>query len=55
MRHRPIQTSFTAGELSPRLEGRVDLSQYNNGLHTLENFLILPHGGVTRRPGLKHV
>lgn len=51
MRHRPIQTNFTAGELSPRLEGRVDMSQYANGVSSLENFLILPHGGVTRRHG----
>lgn len=49
------QTNFTAGELSPRLKGRVDLQKYYNGCQTLENFLIFPHGGVTRRPGTRFV
>lgn len=51
----PIQTNFTSGELSPRLEGRVDISKYFNGVKTLKNMLIHPHGGVTRRGGTKHV
>ncbi len=37
--------------MSPRLSARVDFAKYNNGVKTLENFLPLPHGGVTRRPG----
>ncbi len=45
----PIQTNFTAGELSPRLEGRVDISKYFNGCRTLENMVIHPHGGASRR------
>lgn len=44
-------TNFTAGELSPRLEGRTDVSKYFNGCATLENLLVHPHGGATRRPG----
>ena len=32
-----IQTNFTAGELSPQLKGRVDITRYANGLETLEN------------------
>ena len=31
-----IQSNFTAGEISPRLFGRVDLSKYNNGAKTFE-------------------
>lgn len=50
-----IQTNFTAGELSPRLEGRVDIAKYFNGLRTLENMVIHPHGGITRRGGTKHI
>lgn len=50
-----IQTNFTAGELSPRLEGRVDISKYFNGLKTLKNMIIHPHGGVTRRAGTQHI
>ncbi len=47
----PALTNFTAGELSPRLNGRTDLSKYFNGVSTLENFVVHPHGGVSRRPG----
>ena len=50
-RFSPIQTNFTAGELSPRLEGRVDFAKYYNGAKTIENFNVLPHGGVKRRVG----
>lgn len=48
-------TNFTAGELSPRLDGRVDLAKYANGCTILENFMIHAHGGAARRPGTKHV
>ncbi|MUM77261.1 hypothetical protein GKC30_06420 [Pseudodesulfovibrio sp. F-1] len=51
----PALTNFTAGEISPRLAGRVDLSRYFNGCRTLENFHIHPHGGATRRSGLRFV
>ena len=44
-----ILTNFTSGELSPRLSGRVDVAKYFNGCQTLENFLVHPHGGITRR------
>ena len=48
-------TNFTAGELSPRLDGRIDLAKYRNGVTNLENFLVHPHGGVTRRPGTEFI
>lgn len=51
----PIQTNFTAGELSPRLMARVDISKYNNGCRQLTNMLVMPHGGVTRRQGTRYV
>ena len=51
----PIQTNFTAGQLSPRLHGRVDINKYNNGLKTQKNAYSLPHGGVVRRGGFKYV
>lgn len=47
----PLQTNFTAGELSPRLLLRVELNKYNNGVETMENFVVFPHGGTTRRAG----
>lgn len=46
-----IINSFNAGELSPKLEGRTDISKYYSGCRTLENFLVLTYGGATRRPG----
>ncbi|MGE4291384.1 MAG: hypothetical protein AB7E32_04150 [Desulfovibrio sp.] len=51
----PALTNFTAGEISPRLAGRVDLSKYYNGCETLLNFIVHPHGGATRRSGLRFV
>jgi len=49
-----IVTNFQAGELSPRLEGRIDLQKYNSGAQKLENMLVFPQGGITRRPGTKY-
>jgi hypothetical protein len=48
-------TNFTAGELSPRLDGRTDVGKYFNGCKTLENMVVHPHGAATRRPGTKFV
>ena len=50
-----INTNFTAGELSEELFGRVDIAKYNNGAETLENFMVMPHGGISRRPGTRFV
>lgn len=47
--------NFTAGELTERLHGRTDISKYDNGAETVENFLVQPHGGVTRRPGTRFI
>lgn len=47
----PIQTNFTAGEISPRLRGRVDLNKYFNGAERLKNFIVKPQGGIFSRPG----
>lgn len=47
--------SFAAGELGPRVYGRMDLPQYRAGCRRLENMLVLPEGGVTRRPGTTYV
>lgn len=47
----PTFANFTAGELSPRLDGRTDLDKYFNGSKQLQNFIVHPHGGASRRPG----
>lgn len=46
-----LKTSFTAGELSPLLHARVDLAQYANGAAYMNNFIVLPQGGISNRPG----
>jgi len=46
-----IITNFRAGEISPRLEGRIDLQKYNEAVKDLNNMIVFPQGGVTRRPG----
>jgi hypothetical protein len=48
-------TNFTGGELSPRLDGRNDLTKYSSGCKTLENFIVYPHGAAARRSGTTFV
>ena len=48
-------TNFASGELSPNLNGRVDIQQYYQGAAKIENFEIIPTGGIKRRPGTKRV
>ncbi|HAX7483171.1 TPA: hypothetical protein JTN37_004489 [Escherichia coli] len=53
MRANLIKTNFTAGELSPRLMGRVDIARYANGAKVIENGVVVVQGGVVRRPGTR--
>jgi len=46
-----LQSNFTAGEISPKLLGNVNLEKYRQGAETIENYIVMPQGGVTRRPG----
>lgn len=50
-----VQTNFTAGELSPRMLGRVDIARYQNGAKRIENGLPVIHGGVIRAWGSRFV
>ena len=47
--------SFTAGQLSPRMEGRTDFQKYFSSGKTINNFVVQPHGPITRRPGTHFV
>ena len=51
---RRLINSFTSGALSPLTVGLVDLEGTTKGCRILENFQVLPSGGVARRPGLVH-
>lgn len=55
MRVNLIKTNFTAGEISPRLMGRVDIARYANGAKRIENAVCVIQGGVMRRPGSRFV
>lgn len=55
MRSSPIQTNFTTGRLSRKMGARSDVSKYNNGCFELDNFVVMPQGGISRRPGFRHV
>lgn len=51
----PIKTAFNAGELSPYLDGRVDIAKYGQGCRRLENFIPNVQGPIVRRPGTRFV
>jgi hypothetical protein len=51
----PPVTNFTAGEWSPRLDGRVDIQKYGQACSELVNMTLMPHGPVTRRMGTEYV
>lgn len=48
-------TNFASGELSPTLNGRIDIPQYYQGCSRLQNFDIIPTGGIERRVGTKRM
>lgn|SRR5574343_396745 len=50
-----LQSSFSSGELSSFMKGRTTLAQYNNGCQTLQNMVVLPQGGVMKRPGTEFI
>jgi hypothetical protein len=50
-----MQNSFSSGEVSPTLFGRVDLDKYHTSLQTCRNAFVDYRGGVTRRPGTRLV
>ncbi len=52
---RTVFSNFTAGEVSPRTVGRMDLSKFYNSCEKLENFYAYLQGGATRRPGTQYI
>jgi hypothetical protein len=51
----PALGNFNAGQLSPEMDGRVDVDKYQNGCHALQNFIPLVQGPARRRPGTKFI
>tara|TARA_R100000808_G_scaffold3032_3_gene11230 strand:+ start:3543 stop:6710 length:3168 start_codon:yes stop_codon:yes gene_type:complete len=50
-----VQTSFADGQISPRMQGYVDLPSYRSSLKVCQNYIPLPQGSVARRPGTFYV
>ncbi|MCC5029748.1 MULTISPECIES: hypothetical protein [Burkholderia] len=50
-----IQSNFNAGELSPPLEGHIDLDRYANGVKTMLNAIPQIEGGSRRRSGFRQI
>jgi len=47
--------SFNAGELTPLVDARSDVSKYKAGCRILENMIPLIYGTAERRPGTKYI
>lgn len=50
----PIQPTFSGGEFSPKVYGRVDNERYKTGLAKAENWLPTVQGPMVRRPGMAY-
>lgn len=53
--YRILQTAFTAGEISNKVENRVDLDKYQYAILKGENALIHPCGPIYKRAGMEYV
>ena len=47
------QSSFNLGVMSPEMAARIDIEQYYRGAKTIDNGIVLPQGGVTKRDGFE--
>jgi len=50
-----IKTNFSSGQMSGDMEGRTDVSFYNNAVKNLDNWLPDIRGGLMTRPGTVYV
>lgn len=49
------QLSFNGGEISPELQGRIDLAKYGTGVNYALNFILRDYGGAERRPAFGYL
>ena len=49
---RILQRSFSGGEMSPEMFGRIDDAKYQAGLAKCRNFIVKPQGPAENRPWL---
>jgi len=50
-----VKQNFSGGELSDKMNGRWDLSVFQNGCRRMKNFIALTEGGALYRNGFRHV
>ena len=50
-----LQRSFTGGEISPAMYGRIDDQKYQTGMALCQNLLVLPQGPLQNRSGFEFV
>jgi hypothetical protein len=55
MATKTLQQSFNGGEVAPDFFGRISDAKYQTGLAKCSNFVVLPHGPVMSRGGLRLV
>ena len=55
MPYYPIQSSFSAGEVSPRVFAQVGTPVYDRGLEVMRNFLALSQGPAKRRSAFRFI
>ena len=48
-----VQNVLNGGEITPLMRGRVDQPRYATGCREMRNFVPMPQGGATRRPGTR--
>lgn len=53
MKITPLQSSFSSGEISPKLLGRTDAAGYQSGLAVMNNFMADSRGPSVRRGGTR--
>lgn len=51
----PSLVSFTAGQVSPRMEMRTQFPKYKAACRTVENMFVHTQGPVSRRPGTQYI
>ena len=52
---RTFSRSFSGGEISPEMFGRIDDAKFQQGAATMRNFIAKPQGPAENRAGLKYV
>lgn len=52
---RTFSRSFVGGEVTPEFYGQIADAKFQTGLALCRNYIVLPHGPITNRPGTRFV